>query len=131
MSQASPKACKKQRQQHLCPRERRERETGNAIFISAEGPPSEDSISASASPRIGPVRAHPYMPLEGSVERSSFEMVPSSVSQAPCASGIEESLSVTPIPKANSCPSILPIRIHSLLVPRRRLMDLLAFDQRS
>ena len=75
-------------------------------------PPSEDSVSSSASPRSGLVRAHPYRPVEGSVERSSVEMVPSSVSQAPCVSGIDESLNVTPIRRASSSPNILPIPLQ-------------------
>ena len=73
---------------------------------------SEGSNSSAASPRSWPIRVHPYRPVDGSMERSSFELVPSSIIQAPCASGMEDSLNVTPIPRASSSPSLYPIPIQ-------------------
>ena len=74
---------------------------------SQDAPSSEDSIPSSASPRSGLVRARPYRPIDELVEGSSFELVPSPVVQAPCASGTDESLNLTPIPRSSSSPSIL------------------------
>ena len=74
---------------------------------SQDAPVSEDSIPSFASPRSGPVRVHPYRPVQDTMEGSSFELVPSMVTQAPCASGTDESLDVTPIPRSSSSPSIL------------------------
>ena len=69
---------------------------------SQDAPVSEDSIPSSASPRSGPVRVHPYRPVGDTMEASSFELV----TQAPCVSGIDESLNVSPIPRSSSSPSI-------------------------
>ena len=48
----------------------------------------------------GPRRVHPYRPVEDAVEGSSSELVPSLATQAPCTSGIDESLDATPIPRS-------------------------------
>ena len=77
---------------------------------SQEIPLSEGSLPSS-SLRRWPRRAHPYGSVEEAVEGSSFELVPSLATQAPCASGIGESLDVTPIPRSNSSP-ILSKPIH-------------------
>ena len=68
---------------------------------SQETPVSEDdSIASSASLRNGPVGAHPYRPDGEAREGPSFELDPSVATQAPRASGIDESLDVTPFQDA-------------------------------
>ena len=67
---------------------------------SQEIPLSESSLPS--SPRSGPRKARPYGLVEDAVEGSSFEFVPSLATQAPCASGIDESFDVTPIPRSKS-----------------------------
>ena len=69
---------------------------------SQDAPVSEDSIPSSASPRSGLRRVHPCRPVEDAVEGSSFELVPSLATQAPCASSVDECLDATPIPRSNS-----------------------------
>ena len=61
--------------------------------------PQEAAVSESSlpsTPRSGHQRPHPYGPVGEVVEGSSYEMVPSTTTQAPCATGTDESMNVTP-----------------------------------
>ena len=50
---------------------------------------------------------HPYYPVGEVIEGSSFEYVPSTANRAASATGLDESIDVTPIPRSSSSPSIL------------------------
>ena len=80
-----------------------------------EIPVSESSAVSSASLRSGIVRAHPNHPIGGAMESSCFEVVPSSANRATSATGLDESIGLTPIARSSSSPSILnnPIRVMS------------------
>ena len=70
-------------------------------------PVSEGSAASTVSPGSGSARVHPYYPVGEVIEGSSFEYVPSIASRAASATGLDESLDVTPISRFNSSPSIL------------------------
>ena len=54
-------------------------------------PVSEASVAASNSPRSGPIRAHPYIPVGDAIGSSSSEYVPSVTNRAASEIGLEES----------------------------------------
>ena len=72
-----------------------------------EIPVSESSATSSASLRGGGMRAHPYHPVGGAIDGSSFEIVPSAANQATSATGFDESIDLAPIARTNSSPGIL------------------------
>ena len=72
---------------------------------------SETSLSGNSSPstpRSGQNRPHPHSPVgEDSIE-ISYEVVSSLASQAPCATGTDNSAETTPIRRSASSPMLSP-----------------------
>ena len=63
---------------------------------------SENSLPS--TPRSGHQRAHPYGPIGEVAEGSSCKLVPSTTTQAPCATGTDESMNTTSIARSRSSP---------------------------
>ena len=74
-----------------------------ALEAHAAAVPISSSAASSVSPRSGSSRVHPY-PVGEALEGSSFEVVPSTATQAARREDHEESMEVTPIRDTQSNP---------------------------
>ena len=72
--------------------------------------PISSSAASSASPRSGSSRVHPY-PVGEVIEGSSYELVPSTATQAAQSWVQEEGMDVTPIREADVTP-LIPLTPH-------------------
>ena len=82
-----------------------------ALEAHAAAVPISSSAASSVSPRSGSSRVHPY-PVGEALEGSSFEVVPSTATQAARREDLEESMEVTPIRDTQSNPCTPKDHIH-------------------
>ena len=85
-----------------------------ALEARAAAIPISSSAASSVSPRSGSSRVHPY-PVGEVMEGSSFELVPSTATQAAHREDYKESMEVTPIRDSHSNPRTpsVPIQVMS------------------